>query len=780
VVVDDSLGFDTTELLLEIAASPAAGGRVRVYRRESTGCIGASKAAAAGLCRGEILLELDHDDELLPDAVGTIAAAFRLDPETDFVYSDWIDVVDDGDQQLPVKLYPYGWGLGFGAYATEVIGGCRCPVAIAPPITWETVRHIVSMPNHLRAWRATAYFRIGGFDQRLTTGDDYDLLVRTFLCCSMARIPRPLYIQHHGLSDRSASRQRNRYIQEVVGMVAQQREHDLDDRCFELGAFPNSTNPLTADATLYAANTLVDPAQLAHKDPHESLISIILPIRDRSEKLVPAIESLLGQSRSNLELLIVSEDSPQIDAVIATQVDPRIRHAILPERWENSTAARNFALRAMARSDLTVVMDGHTSSRPARLEHLLNRVAKKQDSPSSNRHRLTGMRHRLTGTATRSGYIKRNEVRTALRRPAGSSRFFGRGSEMARQRSRKAVRRVDWLRGRPWLDITLPDRIRGYPGMLEEDERKLLYALGRSHQGVGQIVDAGCFLGCSTMAFARGLEANPSRRAEPETIHSYDLFRLDSFTKMAFADLVTDVGVGGSFRTKFDQLLGADTRCVAVHEGDVRNFQWSGNPVELLFIDIAKSWEINQHVIEQFFPALVPDQSVVVHQDFVHEWLPHIHVTMGYLGDAFEFAGVVGTSGLFVPRRRIRRSEIPLLKTALSDNEKLDCFDRACTDAEGEARLLLDCARATLLHELGKHSEVLRTLESIQSRFVEEAKLPPAEFGSCLLRRHPHPAISVPAAERWFAATIADPTVHGIDPAEKRDEVLVERGFDEP
>ena len=51
----------------------------------------------------------------------------------------------------------------------------------APPITAQNLRRIDYCPHHLKAWRADAYFKIGGYDAGLVYGEDQDLLKRFFL-----------------------------------------------------------------------------------------------------------------------------------------------------------------------------------------------------------------------------------------------------------------------------------------------------------------------------------------------------------------------------------------------------------------------------------------------------------------------------------------------------------------------------------------------------------------------------------------------------------------------
>ena len=46
--------------------------------------------------------------------------------------------------------------------------------------------------------------------------------------------------------------------------------------------------------------------------------------------------------------------------------------------------------------------------------------------------------------------------------------------------------------------------------------------------------------------------------------------------------------------------LGARRSMVRIHEGDVLDEAWDGGPIELLFVDIAKTWDIWRHLRPAF------------------------------------------------------------------------------------------------------------------------------------------------------------------------------------
>lgn len=376
VIVDDSPDLETSDYVTRLATATSAGGRIRLYRQlPPTGSIGATKAAAAALCRGEILVELDHDDELAPEALELIAATFADHPEVDFVYSDTIDWMHENERLAGPVLYPPGWGFGLGAYASEVIGGRRVPVVLAPPVTWQTIRHIVAAPNHVRAWRSSFYRRIGGHDHRIPIADDYELIVRSFLAGKMARIPRPLYVQHHDAVRPTASRRYNPEIQRRVSSIAARYDGALTQRCLDLGLVAEPAS-LTSARTISAANDVIDVIAEEDAKRGSPLVSVVMPTYDRPDLLRRAVASVVAQTYANFELLIVGDACPSVDETVATIDDARIRHWNLADHHGDSGAApRNYALKAMARGTLVAYLDDDNVWKPHHLESLVRAVS---------------------------------------------------------------------------------------------------------------------------------------------------------------------------------------------------------------------------------------------------------------------------------------------------------------------------------------------------------------------------------------------------------------------
>ncbi len=208
VLVNDSSDNGKTLKIAEEIASKD--NRVKVYdfREKTKGIIGESKYRAASLCNGYLLCELDHDDYLTNDCTEWLFKASEKHPEVGFFYSDNAEIDNDHNS----LKYGEGFAFGYGKYEEYMWNGRKYDSCIAPNINPKTIRHIVGVPNHIRAWRKDVYHQIGGHNRNLPIADDYELIVRTFLNTLMMRIPKMLYLQYihssnsHDLSRRDIQR----------------------------------------------------------------------------------------------------------------------------------------------------------------------------------------------------------------------------------------------------------------------------------------------------------------------------------------------------------------------------------------------------------------------------------------------------------------------------------------------------------------------------------------------------------------------------------------------
>ena len=247
VIVNDSTdGGKTLKIAEDIAKSDP---RVKVYdfREKSQGIIGESKYRAASLCKGYLLAELDHDDYLTRDCTELLYRASKKHTDVGFFYTDSAEINDNWE----TFTYGEGFALGYGKYEKVEIDGYTIDSCISPNINPKTIRHIVGVPNHVRAWRKDIYHLIGGHNRGLAIADDYELIVRTFLHTKMMRIPKLCYLQYmHSSNTTDVSR---KDIQRRVRTIMYYYNDKIAERFAKLGVEDyvykeNKESPLSVES----------------------------------------------------------------------------------------------------------------------------------------------------------------------------------------------------------------------------------------------------------------------------------------------------------------------------------------------------------------------------------------------------------------------------------------------------------------------------------------------------------------------------------------------------
>jgi hypothetical protein len=94
--------------------------------------------------------------------------------------------------------------------------------------------------------------------------------------------------------------------------------------------------------------------------------------------------------------------------------------------------------------------------------------------------------------------------------------------------------------------------------------------------------------------------------------------------------------MGQSFARIFQCVTAEFADLIEIHAGDLLEQIWpSDEPIEILFVDVAKTLALSGKVLTEFFPRLTPGKSIVVHQDFYHPTAFYLPVVMEFLMDHF-------------------------------------------------------------------------------------------------------------------------------------------------
>lgn len=201
-----------------------------------------------------------------------------------------------------------------------------------------------------------------------------------------------------------------------------------------------------------------------------------------------------------------------------------------------------------------------------------------------------------------------------------------------------AVRPPAPFRDAPWKAVELPPEVLRVITMLSEEEGQLLYWLARDYaEGTGAVCDLGCFAGGSTARLAAGLVANPRTGGKPLEVHAYDHFSIQEAQKARY---LYPAGIapfeGTDMLAAVRTLLAPWAEGLQLHAGDLRQSALPEGPIEILFIDAAKTPETTDVIAHRFMPALIPGRSLVIHQDYQHWRQPWVPAQMELLSDCFE------------------------------------------------------------------------------------------------------------------------------------------------
>lgn len=179
---------------------------VRIVNPSDKNCkaIGRLKSECCAAATGDVLVELDHDDELTPDCLEELYKAFS-DPFVDFCYSNDADL-DPNFEPFVYSSY-YGWQDRPFEYKGRQI---KEQISFSP--TAASFSKIWFAPNHVRSWRKSFYEKIGGYDKNMEVLDDQDILCRTYIHGNVKFIDKCLYIYYRH-SDNTCYGEKNKFIQ---------------------------------------------------------------------------------------------------------------------------------------------------------------------------------------------------------------------------------------------------------------------------------------------------------------------------------------------------------------------------------------------------------------------------------------------------------------------------------------------------------------------------------------------------------------------------------------
>jgi len=406
IIVDDGSTDDSVQCIERYLKDP----RIRLVRHETNrGYTAALKTGIANV-RSEYFGILDSDDALLPEAIETMYQWHRRLPEHGLIYSQFLYC----DEQLEPQKQGFCAPIPAGKTALEV-----------------------NVVSHFKTFKLRHYLRTPGYDENILYAEDLDLVYKMEEVTKLKFIDRALYLYRSrpgslsrdktkinvAIMSRVKARLNALKRRAVVSAratgqdfehlfrqaVAQAKQHYPDVRqYFELlarldtkGAFDEVTaskalHELSPEDRLLwlAANVDIDFeklfASLRHQLPARTsspLVTIYMVCYNTAEYIKQAIDSVLDQSYSNFELLIVDDGSTDgTPELIASYTDPRIR--FVRQAHAGFAAGMNRAIR-LAKGQFILGVDSDDFVAPDYLDKMVACALEHPDVDYFYPHRLT-------------------------------------------------------------------------------------------------------------------------------------------------------------------------------------------------------------------------------------------------------------------------------------------------------------------------------------------------------------------------------------------------------
>lgn len=328
VVNDGSTDDGTTD---RIARS--YGERIRYVAKPNGGVASALNTGIAAM-RGEIFCWLSHDDRHLRAKTTRQVAEWERRGRPDAVlYSDYRLIDTTGEPIIDVRLdHAMLEAKPVYALLRGSIHGCS-----------------VFVPRRL-------FEAVGTFDESLPTTQDYDLWHRMIRRFPFLHMPEIL------IESRWHDEQGSKKIDyEPEATAFWLRAVESIDEAERVRLEGSSFRFLTALGTFLGANGLGEAAARLHEQGEEALastlVSVVIPVHNRLDLAVSAVESAAAQTHPAVEIIVVddgsTEDSTQLEAAIAHHAP---RAVLLRQANRGPAAARNAGWEA-ARGRFVAFLD---------------------------------------------------------------------------------------------------------------------------------------------------------------------------------------------------------------------------------------------------------------------------------------------------------------------------------------------------------------------------------------------------------------------------------------
>ncbi len=300
---------------------------------QANGGIGSASNACIRAARGLYILQLDSDDELLPDAIETLLPEIRKDPQISCVYGrhyKW-----NQQEETLEEAWHY------------------------PTFTRERMLHGMIV-HHPRLFRKRDWSRVGGFSEELVNAVDYDFFQKLSEVGDIESHDHLLY--KYTLHEQSTS----------VSKSKIQTENTFATMKKALDRMGLEEWNVVKDHSYSGPRAVKFTKSLSNLDDFEDhiFVSVVIITKNRARLLSDAVRSVLNQSYEHFELLIVDDGSDdETEEMVKQFSDLRIRY--VKKESSGIPKSRNLGVQ-MAKGEYIVIMDDDDLMMPNRIQEQID------------------------------------------------------------------------------------------------------------------------------------------------------------------------------------------------------------------------------------------------------------------------------------------------------------------------------------------------------------------------------------------------------------------------
>lgn len=306
--------------------------KIRIIH-QANGGIGSASNACIRAARGLYILQLDSDDELLPDAIETLLPEIRKDPQISCVYGRHYKWNQQEDTLEEAWHYP--------------------------TFTRERMLHGMIV-HHPRLFRKRDWSRVGGFSETLLNAVDYDFFQKLSEIGEIEFHDHLLY--KYALHEQSTSISKSKIQTENTFLTMKTALNRMELVEWNVVKDHSYSGPRAVKFTRSTAE--IDQSE------NQIFVSVVIITKNRAQLLSDAIRSVLNQSYENFELLVVDDGSEdETEDTVKQFADLRIRY--VKKEASGIPKSRNIGVQ-MAKGEYIVIMDDDDLMMPDRIQEQLD------------------------------------------------------------------------------------------------------------------------------------------------------------------------------------------------------------------------------------------------------------------------------------------------------------------------------------------------------------------------------------------------------------------------